>query len=118
MKSNAENEEDKIPDIFSDISEMDNDPLFKALTEFFEDLSTKTDIPKNRIQLIIRLIFYANLIKQFDAETGNMLMESITDYYKLRISKDRIGRKEAFTTMQKIISQEEKKENILSRIFK
>lgn len=103
------NEED---DILSEIE--DKDQLYEAISEFYDDIRTKTDIPSNTITTVLKLKFYANRLSRYNKDNDLMdidkiFNETLDDYYKLRISNNRQGRKEFFNAITNLIKTEDNK---------
>ena len=103
------NEED---DILSEIE--DKDQLYEAISEFYDDIRTKTDIPSNTITTVLKLKFYANRLSRYNKNNDLMdidkiFNETLDDYYKLRISNNRQGRKEFFNAITNLIKTEDSK---------
>ena len=103
------NEED---DILSEIE--DKDQLYEAISEFYDDIRTKTDIPSNTITTVLKLKFYANRLSRYNKDNDLMdidkiFNETLEDYYKLRISNNRQGRKEFFNAITNLIKTEDNK---------
>lgn len=103
------NEED---DILSEIE--DKDQLYEAISEFYDDIRTKTDIPSNTITTVLKLKFYANRLSRYNKDNDLMdidkiFNETLDDYYKLRISNNRQGRKEFFNAITNLIKTEDSK---------
>ena len=75
------NEED---DILSEIE--DKDQLYEAISEFYDDIRTKTDIPSNMITTILKLKFYANRLSRYNKDNelldiDKIFDETLDDYY-------------------------------------
>ena len=103
------NEED---DILSEIE--DKDQLYEAISEFYDDIRTKTDIPSNMITTILKLKFYANRLSRYNKDNELLDIDKIfdntlDDYYKLRVSNNRQGRKEFFNAITNLIKTEDSK---------
>lgn len=80
--------------------------IFKAIDKFYEDIQTRTDISPNKIMQIIKLQFYAEMLKEY-LKNGDVDLKKVYEkldlvlehYFKLRISASRKGRSEFFTTL-------------------
>ncbi len=95
--------------------------LIEAIEKFFEyedkNIKTKTDIPKNEIKKIVKIYFYANLIRQYDKETAKIIDRMLHEYYQLRVSKDRLGREEFFKAISNYEEDTKEKKRIWEKIL-
>lgn len=95
------------------IIENENDDVYKAISQFYEleeqNIKTKTDIPNNSIKQILRIYSLSNVIKDISPNTSKIIDQMLDEYYHLRISKDRQGRKEFFNAIAHSEKNEEKK---------
>lgn len=122
MEDKVDNEPDiTLKDLMS--SSTNDDQLFKFAKDLYDGIETKTDIPFKNINLIIKLIFFADECKRYEIDTEQ---ESIYDivkdtilynYYRLNISKSRLGRKEAFTFLNGTRTKENDDSGIFKRIL-
>ncbi len=100
-----------------------NSELFKAVTTFYDEIETKTDITNANVQQIIKLVFFGDESKRFELDDKMPKISSIIDsvilynYYRLRISVGRKGRNEAFTFFNGSRSNENKDEGFLKRVL-
>lgn len=98
----AENLEDlSFSDLMGDnpLGESENKYFYEALKSMYSDLMTKTDIPQKEVKLLLRVIFYNDMIKPYDKDSTKAINKMLTTYYKYRISRSRLGRKEFFNAL-------------------
>jgi len=108
MDKNNENE--NLNDILNEIIN-DEDELYKLLNEFYsyENIDTKTEIPKQKLYTILRVIYYAIAIKDYDKQESENIEKMIQIYERLMISANRKGRKELFDTLKANSNDKENK---------
>ena len=85
---------------FLDLLNSENESeFFKAIQKMYYDIATKTEISEKELKLVVRYIYYANRINKYSPEAGKHLLDSLENYYKVSISKERTGRKEFFEAL-------------------
>lgn len=101
MGDNMDEEKTTLQDIFDELTS-DDDELYKLLREFFsyENIDTKTEIPKSKLIKILRVLFYAKALKEYIPEVSNDINEMVQIYERLMISYNRKGRKELFDALK------------------
>ena len=80
--------------------------IFKAIDKFYENIETRTDIAPAKIIQIIKVQFYAEMLKEF-LKFGDIDLKKVYEkldivlehYFKLRVSNSRKGRSEFFSTL-------------------
>lgn len=80
------------------------DAYFNAIDNFFKDvkdIDTKTELSIKEIKMLLRLNFYAEIIKMFD-ENNNYIPNMLLQYYRLQLSAKRQSRKEFFNAISNI----------------
>lgn len=111
-----------LSDLFK--SSSGNAELLNAIEKFYDEIETKTDIDDKYIIEIIKVIYYGEETKQFEIDdslpkVSDIIKNTILlNYYRLRISRKREGRKEAFQFFTGTKTQEEDKgffKGLLSR---
>jgi hypothetical protein len=99
------------------------DERFKFASTLYDGIQTTTDIPNKEIKLIIKLYYFADECAKYEVNNDLPKISSIVDkalnnYYKLRISAKREGRKEAIQFLTSQTQEEENKKGILNRFLR
>jgi len=104
------NEDENLSDILNEIIS-DEDELYKLLNEFYSynNIDTKTEIPKQKLYTILRVIYFAYALKDYDAKESENIEKMVQIYERLMISANRKGRKELFDTLKASSSDKEGK---------
>lgn len=105
-----------IGQLFSDnpLMESENKYFYEALKSMYSDEKTKTHIPPNEVKLLLQILFYRNMIKEYDKSGVKAINDMLNTYYKYMISKGRLGRKEFFNAL--IHRGEEPKRSFLDKL--
>jgi hypothetical protein len=115
----TENENDLL-NIFENEEELTD--IARALLQFYEheNFLSKTDIKSTDIKTLSKILGLNDIIKKYTEEGNELLLNVITYYILLRISKDRKGREEIFKTLQYTNIEEEKepRKGLLKRFFR
>ncbi|MEM3859409.1 MAG: hypothetical protein QW478_08375 [Candidatus Micrarchaeaceae archaeon] len=120
-ESNAETAPDAT-DILSAPSEEEKNEFLEAIKEFYDiegNINTKTDIGADNIKMLLKLRQYANLVSLHDKKTAKAINDMLEEYKELRVSKDRMGRKEFVKMVQAVLGslEQDRKLTLRERIF-
>ena len=99
------------------------DERFKFASNLYSGIKTITDIPSKEIKLIIKLYYFANECAKYEVNNdlpkiSEIVETALDNYYKLRISTKREGRKEAIQFLTSQTQEEENKKGILNRFLR
>ncbi|MEM3282112.1 MAG: hypothetical protein QW591_03305 [Candidatus Micrarchaeaceae archaeon] len=119
MKEKEEKQpEEDLEELFGEVEEETD--YSKVIMQFFEPetFKTKTDLPKGKILNLALAHTYSSIIKKYSKEGSDLIEELLEKYYKLRVSNERKGRREAFDTLKRLqTSGEQENKGILSRLI-
>lgn len=98
----------------------DNDSeLLKVLGELLDldkNLFSKTDLSNKEIKKIALALTWSEIIKKYSKRAENIITYFIIVYCKLKVSKNRMGRKEIISAIKSKLS--EKEDEKLSKMLK
>ena len=98
------------------------DEKFKFAKTLYNGIKTITDIPAMDIKKILRIYIFADACKRYEVNKKNspseIIYEVLDNYYNLRISSKREGRKEAIQFLTSQHKDEEEKKGLLGRMLR